>query len=80
MVGVGIFYAHKNGKKEKKEKVMKNLVLLATMIFLAASTTAYSSETSVKDCAAFAESNERVGKDVKASEQKKQSSSKAKSN
>lgn len=66
--------------KKEKGGFMKNLVLLVTTIFLAASTSAYSAQTSTKDCSAFAESTQRVGKNVKKGKKKESNKSKARSN
>lgn len=58
---------------------MKNLVLLMTFIFMAASTDAFSYEVHTKECMKSFESNTRSGKDVSTAKKKKTKKSTVKS-
>lgn len=58
---------------------MKNLVLLVTFIFLAASTDAFTAEVHTKECMQKFETNTRSAKDVSTSKKKKTKKSTVKS-
>lgn len=58
---------------------MKNLVLLVTFIFMAASTDAFSYEVHTQECMKTFESNTRSAKDVSTSKKKKVKKSTVKS-
>jgi hypothetical protein len=66
--------------KEEKGGLMKNLFLLVTTIYLAASTSAYSAQTTNEDCAALAESTKRDAKVIEKNDKKKDDEGKVKSN
>ena len=46
---------------------MKNFILLLTLIFMSVSYQSFAFETNDVDCDAYAESTERISKDVKSS-------------